>query len=99
MVLLQWKAMDLFKEALANWERLCLPMILSRQTQLAHGLWGLTRYEFGTSLRGAISSATFMRIASGCWPKESEHRRVRFPYCQNFAISLQRRARGSCAGD
>jgi hypothetical protein len=37
MVLLQWKAMDLFKEALANWERSCLPMILSRQTRPAHG--------------------------------------------------------------
>src|SRR5579863_9908834 len=42
---------------------------------------------------GAISSATFVKIASGCWRKEREHRRARFPYCQNSAISLRRRAK------
>src|SRR5580658_166845 len=68
-------------------------MILSRQTRPAHGLWGLIHCEFGISLMGAISSATFVKIASGCWRKEREHRRARFPYCQNSAISLRRRAK------
>src|SRR5580704_17151175 len=94
MVLPQWKAMDLFKEALANWARSCLPMILSRQTRPAPGKWDLIRYEFGISLRGAISWASFASTVSGCWRNEWEHRRARFPYCQNFAISSQRRARG-----
>jgi hypothetical protein len=79
--------------------RLCLPMILSRQTQPARGLWGLIHCGFGISLMGAISLATFVKIASGCWRKEWEHRRSRFPYCQSFDIFLQPRARGSSAGD
>ena len=48
---------------------------------------------------GAISSATCARTGSGCWRKESEHRRARFPYCQNSDISLRRRARGRTAGE
>ena len=47
-----------------------MPTILSRQTQRASGLWGLIRCRFGISLMGAISSATFVKIASGCWRKE-----------------------------
>ena len=56
-----------------NWGKLCLSTILSRQTQRASGLWGLIRCRFGISLMGAISSATFVKIASGCWRKEWGH--------------------------
>ena len=39
--------------------------------------------------REAISLATCMRIGSRCWRKSQCTRRVLFPYCQNFNISLR----------
>jgi len=91
--------MDLFKEALANWAKIWLADDSVAADATCARLMGFNPLRVRLSLRGPFLRQPSRGPYQDVGGTSRSTGRVRFPCCQNSAISLRRRARGRTAGE